>query len=288
MLSKIKLICFFIILATLKLQAAIPSAQTILNRYTHNNGKGSFIIEQEVQFMTEADPIILKEKWIVENAEQMYLIVNSDNDKSHIEVLYKDKRRTFFDSNGSVKSASLSKEFTEPVLYYRTSKSLHEYLSQVGIFSNAMNFEKAPAEKSKQKFEYVRSNLDSFAQLSRVGGSIAYFFGEPTPTNQEKQNPGIWIEQDRFLLKKVRFPSQAEMNLDQQSNFTQGLILPRDRSIVWEGHTANIHVLSVKPLAAKANKPWFSNNYLTGRSGPQYSMKLPNQSYISDFYSRFR
>jgi hypothetical protein len=71
--------------------AAIPTASTIFNRYTHNNGRTGYIVEQEVQFQTEPDAPVLREKWIIENANTMYLVVSGEQvGSAHMEVLYKE------------------------------------------------------------------------------------------------------------------------------------------------------------------------------------------------------
>ncbi len=265
--------------------AAIPSANTIFNRYTHNNGKSSYIVEQEVQFQTDSDSVVLREKWIVENANTMYLIVSGEQAGSaHMEVLYKDGRRIYFDNLGSVKSAPSSSEFIEPFLYYRTARSLVEALQTAKVLPSGFSIEKPRISK----IENYQPQPENYVQLSRTGGVITYQFGDLTPINSEKLNPGFWIDQDAFLFRRIRFPSQAEVIAEKHVQFAGGIHLPRERTLSWGNHSALIRVLSVKVLGAKSPKVWFSANYLTGHAGAANALKLPASPQVTEFYSRFR
>ncbi len=265
--------------------AAIPTASTIFNRYTHNNGKTSYIIEQEVQFQTEPDAPVLREKWIIENANTMYLIVSGEQvGSAHMEVLYKEGRRIYFDNLGNVKSAPSSAEFIEPYLYYRTARSLHDALLSAKVLPSGFSLEKPHIGK----IEGYLPQPENYVQLARTGGVITYQFGELTPANSEKLNPGFWIDQDAFLFRRIRFPSQSEVIADKHAQFAGGIHLPRERTLNWGNHSVLIRVLSVKVLGAKTPKTWFSTNYLTGRSGTANALKLPTSPQVTEFYSRFR
>ena len=278
-------ICFFILLSPDSGWAAIPTANTIFNRYTHNNGKSSYIVEQEVQFQTDVDNVVLREKWIVENANTMYLIVNGEQAGSaHLEVLYKDGRRVYVDNLGSVKSAPISSEFIEPYLYFHSARSLLDALLNAKVLPAGFRLERPRISK----LETYSPQPERDVQLSRTGGVIAYQFGELTPANSERLNPGFWIEQDAFLFRRLRFSSQAEIIADKHAQFAGGIHLPRERTLNWDNHSVVIRVLSVKVLGAKSPKTWFSSNYLTGRAGAANALKLPASPQVTEFYSRFR
>ncbi len=266
--------------------ASIPTASTILGRYTYNTGKASYIIEQEVQFQTDAEQFVLREKWLIENATSMYLIVSSDQTgagAAHMEVLYHDNRRVYFDNLGSVKSAGLSAEFIEPFLFFHSARGLLDALQTAKILPTTFGLEKARIGK----IETYRPQPENLVQLARSGGVITYQFGELTPANVEKPFPGFWVDQDSFNFRKMRFPSQAEVVADKHAQFAGRLHLPRERTISWDNHTALIRVLSVK-LLPKASRTWFSPNYLTGHAGPAQALKLPASLQVTEFYSRFR
>ncbi len=266
--------------------ASIPTASTILGRYTHHNGKSAYIIEQEVQFQTDAEQYVLREKWMIENASSMYLIVGSDqtgNGAAHMEVLYHDNRRVYFDNFGSVKSAGLSTEFIEPFMFFHSARGLLDALQAAKILPASFGLEKPHITK----IETYKPQVESLVQLSRSGGVITYQFGELTPPNIEKLNPAFWIDQDSFNFRRMRFPTQAEVLADKHAQFSGGLHLPRERTVNWDNHSAIIRVLSVK-LLPKSSRAWFSPNYLTGHAGPTQSLKLPPSQQVTEFYSRFR
>ena len=266
--------------------ASIPTASTILGRYTHNNGKASYIIEQEVQFQTDTEQYVLREKWLVENANSMYLIVGSDQSgagAAHMEVLYHEGRRIYFDNLGTVKSAGLSSEFIEPFMFYRSARGLLDALQSAKVMPSSFGLEKSRITK----LETFRPAPENLVQLSRSGGVITYQLGEPTPPTVEKLNPGFWVEQDAFNFRRLRFPSQAEVVADKHAQFAGGLHLPRERTINWDNHSALIRVLSVKILP-KSQRAWFSANYLTGHAGAAQALKLPASQQVTEFYSRFR
>jgi hypothetical protein len=280
------ILCAVAISATFQASASIPTASTILGRYTHNNGKSAYIIEQEVQFQTEVDQFVLREKWMIEGPGSMYLIVNNDQSgagAAHMEVLYHDGRRVYFDNAGTVKSAGLSTEFLEPFMFYRTARGLLEALQMAKILPSNFGIEK----QRIGKIENYKPQPENLVQLSRSGGVITYQFGELTPPNVEKLNPGFWVDQDAFSFRRMRFPSQAEVVADKHAQFAGGLHLPRERTINWDNHSALIRVLSVKILP-KSSRAWFSTNYLTGHAGPSQALKLPASQQVTEFYSRFR
>ncbi len=266
--------------------ASIPTASTILSRYTHNNGKSAYVIEQEVQFQTDSEQFVLREKWMIENATSMYLIVGSDQTgagAAHMEVLYHDNRRVYFDNLGTVKSAGLSAEFIEPFMFFHSARGLLDALQAAKILPSTFGLEKPHITK----IETYKPQPENLVQLSRSGGVITYQFGELTPPNVEKLNPGFWIDQDAFNFRRMRFPSQAEVLADKHAAFVGGLHLPRERTINWDNHSAIVRVLSVKTLP-KSSRAWFSPNYLTGHAGPAQALKLPASQQVTEFYARFR
>ena len=65
------------LLVTSDAKAYLPSSRTIANRVVKNHGRGYYAIEQEVQIRTASEPVILRERWVVENGENMRLTVAS-------------------------------------------------------------------------------------------------------------------------------------------------------------------------------------------------------------------
>ena len=82
---------------------------------------------------------------------------------------------------------------------------------------------------------------EPFVRLARSGGTINYAFGSIATGEAAHTHPrGLWIEQDQFVLRKIRFHSGAELSAERYSNYSRGLDYPRKRTLQWENQTVNI------------------------------------------------
>ena len=185
-------------------------------------------------------------------------------------------------AGGSRQSKKISEDFLEKYLNFRSVDQFANSLVQLKLVpSNVLS--RKTTEKNAADFKYTPEN---FVRYSRTGGNIAYAFGEPTPADKEGANPGLWIEQDQFVVRKIKLPSQVEMSADNYSQFAKGLSYPRQRTIRWGRNTASVRVISISARA--------SNNALFQASALDTPMKLDGLSglqskeTILEFYSRFR
>lgn len=265
--------------------AYVPSARMILGRLARNVGKGFYQVDQELQFRTEGDPLVLRERWYIENGANMFLSVSGAKGSTegwHLEVLYKDGKRWFHDSQGTLKSSSQSAEFIEPYLYFRSAKSILDTLIHQRVLPANVN----AMQKSSKSFNGTVYKQETFVRLARSGGAITYAFGEPTQPNASRENPGFWIDQDAFLFRRLRFPSQAEVQADKHIFASGGMRIPRDRTITWGENSAQIRILSVKSVPEAKVKAQLSPNAL--RSAKGTPPKLPGEPQVKEFYQRFR
>jgi hypothetical protein len=243
-------------------QASVPSDKTIFSRLARHSGKGAYVIEQEVQFRSLSEPVILRERWVVNGGEVLRVSANSPKsatEQYRFEAVYRDGKRTLSDGKGGTRAATLSQEFIEPYSHYRTGRSFVEAL----VFSRIL-----PTSALKEKTKPPR--------LGRSNGVITWIFGEPTPVDAGKLNPSAWVEQDAFVMRRLRFPSQAEVSFDNPSSYANGLRLARDRTVTWENNTVTIRVLSVKPTSEPSSTSSLA------------AAKLPDAGPVKEFYSRFR
>ena len=118
--------------------------------------------------------------------------------------------------------------------------------------------------------------------LARSGGVVAWAFGEPSPA-QGNLLPGFWVDQDAFQFRRMRFPSQADVQGDHHSAYPGGLRLPRERTVTWDGNSALIRVLSVKQLPDNA-----AARAALMPDGRVLPSRLPDAVQVREFYSRFR
>lgn len=268
--------------------ASIPNSKTIAGRLARNNGKGVYAIEQDVQFRTGNETATVRERWIVENGETMRLWVSSTSGQpARFDAVYRDGKRTASDFNGGIHTTSVSNEFTERFSHARTSTEFLRLLVKAGVVPPTFLRDRArftlAREEATTKAELQGEPL---VRLGRTGGVVNYVFGEPTPVDATKDLPGVWIEQDAFVLRRLRFPSQAELSADQYGLQAGSIRFPGQRIVTWGDHTAVIRLISVKSVDAKTATAALNPASITAPEAK--AAKLPDQAQVKEFYSRFR
>lgn len=270
----------------------IPTSKTILIRTAKAHGKGAYIIEQDVTLKVEGEPITVRETWTVVNAETMRVSVSrrgSTDNPVRLDIVYRGGKRTFLDSTGTAKSINISSEFIEPYFFYRTSNSLQSSLQKARIIP--ADFGKVPRQivspnpkniknpKEKDDAPLISIN-EPYVRLSRTAGVVNWAFGKVDGDT----GPGIWIEQDAFVIRKIKFPTAAEVQADQYQAFSGQLKFPRERTIKWGNYSATARVISVRAATdAETNR-----NLSLGAGGEDNASKVPEVAGLKEFYSRFR
>lgn len=262
--------------------AYIPRAMLILHKTAENSGNGLYQIEQEVQFPTATEPIILRESWSIENESTMRLVVSGTKeykDLIHLSFLYIGGQRLSIIA-GQRQTKKIGEDFLEKYLHFRSSE----------FFANALiNMKIVPATIFNKKIVKTTKDIEhspeNYVRLARTGGVLSYAFGLPSSTEAADLNPGLWIEQDQFVVRKIRLPSQVEMQTERFTQYPRGLMFPRKRTIHWDNNTVQIQTLSV---VSKSLQPsLFSVNSLDATKSDGLD-SLSNKTMIEDFYKRFR
>ncbi len=264
--------------------AYIPSTRTILNRMARNLGRGIYQIDQEVQFRLATETVAVRERWIVENGDIMRLTMSNPKGTSetwNLDVVYRDGKRWLVESPGEVKSVKQSPEFFEPYLHYRAGKTILESLIRQRVLPSNLT----TMQKTAKSLNDVTYRTEGFVRLARAGGVIAYAFGEPTPVSNLKLAPGFWVDQDAFLFRRIRYPSQAEVEADKHIFASGGMRIPRERTVTWDNNTAVIRILSVKTISDSAQVRTLLSSSSLRTTQP---LKLPDVPQVKDFYLRFR
>ncbi len=292
-------------------EAAIPHSRTIISRLAKNSGRGVYVVDQEVRF-SGTEGVVLKERWLVQNAEVMRLTVQGEKPGDfRFDALYKDNRRTstapaaiFAPASTSPnpelaakvepgkdpKTTALPADFFEPYLFFRTSAKYLEHFVKAKILPPS-----AARERPRiGNIATYKPTPEVGVRLGRAAGAVAWVFGEPTPVDAKNAFPGAWIEQDSFLLRKIRHMSQSEMTLGEHAPSGGGLRLARERSIVWRSNDPNvtepravtIKVTSVKNYPDKSLAAQFLPTSIT--TGELRAARLPDAPIVREFYTRFR
>ncbi len=257
--------------------AYIPDPGMILSRTGLNNGNGFYQIEQDVILQTEAEPLVLRERWTIRDEYQMRVEVEG---RGFLEglvkmtLVYDAHQRHLVDSDGQVRSSRLGGDWHEPYFHYRRSSTIRSLLAQANIL---------PPETEEE--------AGSFVRLSRTGGGVAYAFGTPTPLNSPELLPGLWIEQDQFVIRKLRLPSEVLIRANDYEAFARSLWMPRLREISWAGgqRQARVQVTSVRSLPQNAQSQRLVNPAeLRTQAQNTEPLRMTDHELIRDFYSRFR
>ncbi len=263
--------------------AYIPPTRMILERASENSGSGVYAIEQEVQFSNAQDSLFLKETWLIESDQSMRLMVTGTKDlKDQIKMQYVYAGGLRWSLASGRESQRLSEDFLEKYFHLRTMDRLASTLMQIKILPPTA-ISKKPLPKTVDGF---KNEPEDFVRLSRAGGAVSYAYGVPSPV-EGSENPGIWIEQDQFYIRKLRLPNQVEITADNYNSYSRGLSLPKIRTIRWGQNTVTIRLISVSAKPANVSGQLQPNSLdmpikLDGLNN------LPAKDVVTEFYSRFR
>lgn len=265
--------------------AALLPTKTILQKTTENTGSGVYSIEQEVQFNNGDDTLSIKEVWLIENEKSMRLSVSGGKDLNNsfkLQFVYSGGQK-FSLSNGGKKSEKIPDDFLEKYLNFRSTEAFFNQLIMGAIIPAGSPLNRTPI-KTNGNFTY---EPEPWVRFSRAGGAVTYAFGNATSPEQELNNPGIWIEQDLFVVRKLRLKSQVEMSANNYNQFAKGLYYPRQRTIRWGNNTVTIRLISV---SSRSNVPanLFQPGTLDVNPKVEGIAQLPARDVITEFYTRFR
>lgn len=284
--------------------AYIPPAKFISEKVAKHGGSGAYTIEQDVVFTGANETLTLREIWQVDGEGLLRITVKPPKelaDQIAVQNVYAGGQKYFLNGR-SRQSARINEDFFEKYLYMRGRDSLLSHMLQMKILlpppppAKPVKAKKVAKGKNKEKdkekdkepleFPYVP---EANVRLDRQGGVIAYAFGVPTPVDGEP-NPGFWVEQDQFFLRKFRLPSKVEVIADRFSAFARGLWLPQQRTVRWNQRSVQINVVKVTSLKLPAKNNLFSPNSLEpSQSYKMTGIRDPDIALaVDDFYQRFR
>ena len=218
----------------------------------------------------------IREKWLIAGPDKMKLSASSlnlNNPWSFV-IVYGPKDRKTLTSLRKIKSFKKSREFVEPLFHERD----HERL-----MTRLVSHQFVPPWARKLPPPQFLNNQtvftpENFVSLEPFNGSVNYSIGVKKTTSGG-QGPRLWVEQDSFVIKKIRLGSKVEFVNDSFQSFIYGLKLPAKQNINWENGTAQITLLKVEKTKTK-KKDWLIKE--------QEKEVLPTNKLIKEFYSRFR
>jgi len=268
--------------------AYIPPYWMIMSRVAENHGKGPYQLEQRIEFSHGAEPLIVNEKWIIEDEDHFRLEatgVGPLKDKLRLTYVYSGGRRHFVDTNGLKKSEKAPDDFFEPYFHFRRSKVIKSRL----VAHKVVPASTLKSEAQRYSERNPRPPEEAFVRLGRSGGVVAYAIGEPTPVGSASQNPGLWIEQDQFHVRKIRFPSGTEISAEAFQKYSREAWFPGQLQILWSGQNLKVKVGRVLALnSGKEVKEMLNPNLLNFGNDPLVATQLPDDQFIRGFYQSVR
>lgn len=254
----------------------------ILQKTAENQGNGFYQIEQELTFQAGAESVVVRETWISDGERGLKVMAHGQNelkDKFKFQAVYVGGQKWTVIKNLK-QNQKIPLELIERPFHFRTTEGLASYLMSLDILPENFLSQKAYT-REKENFKYTS---EPYLRLGRSQGVINYTFGAAAVEDQTKMQPGAWIEQDQFVFRKIRFPSQAELLVDEIGSYSKGYIYPKIRTLRYGNQTVQIKTISVQSRTNMPNA--FQVNNLESTFD---NVDNPNaKETLNQFYSKFR
>ncbi len=247
--------------------AFVPKLSTVLGKMVSTTGgtKG-FILKRTVTLKDEN--VVANETWYIGHADLMKVDVegvNADGTAWKFEIMYKGGKRMTSSVEGQTQSFPLSPEFFEPLLHYRSSRALQSRLQAMQLI---------PSNSSD-------GATAGYMNLDRYKGAVAYVLGAQDSKNT-LQPPRLWVEQDSFLIRKLRMGSQIEVEFDAFKDFEEGKVKQAElQTLFWKSSTVTIQNTSTQYVDQKKLEASL-------KMQKESKALLPQNANLKEFYSRFR
>ena len=259
--------------------AHIPHAHFILKKVSENAGRSTYKITQEVSFQTSEERLTVLETWYIDDGFQMYL--EAKGPQFSYTAKYDLQSKYQVNSNGNLISQRLSRDFFEGLFHFRNERDLARSLAALNLVSQDV----LQPQRRFYNLSEVSYSGQPFIKLDRVDRSTAY---KMFNANDAKNPSGIWIEQDSFHILKIVSPQSATLKASDYDSFSNGLKLPRLRTIDWGQNQTPVRVLRVEAIRSNDEiKSLLNHRSLVGLSKNEFG-NTRLSSAVKAFYERFR
>ncbi|MCB0355541.1 MAG: hypothetical protein KDD40_00950 [Bdellovibrionales bacterium] len=289
MISRLTYYLLFCLFFSTSAWAYIPSFDYIVKRTSELHGYGIFLVDQDVTIIgANQKPLTVHEQWLIDGEKKLRMRVTGRNELSDqlaMTILYNDNRKYFVNSSGKVNTSKVSEDFFEPLFYFRNSAFLKSLLYNLNIIPRV-----ALADPPHlKKVEDIKLKNERFVRLARSGGVVNYGIGEIINGDSGAKNPGLWIEQDFFHVRKFRSPTNIEITADKYQNHRNNFWLPQIREFRWNDNKAIITVTQVKSFGSSTHlQQRLKTSSLNASKEPELKALLPDNEQLLEFYRRFR
>jgi hypothetical protein len=264
--------------------AYIPEYSLIASRTADQHGKGSYLIEQDVNYRKEGETYTVHETWLVNNENSMRVTLEGRGPLKGLvqgTYVYGGDRKFFIDQtrgNGALVQR-LTDDWLEPFFYFRNSKWFRNRLVALKVTPSESLHDRAPLN-SEGDPQYTPP---AFVHLSRAGGEVAWALGLPASTGN---HPTMWVEQDQFVVTKYHGADNVIMKAGDYNKYDDGFWFPRSRSYTFGNYTVEVQTQQVKNLGKlRPDDPRFR---ASGLNAQRDAVRLPDPEALKEFYARFR
>ncbi len=282
------ILAFFIITEAL---SYIPSSDFILKEVLKNHGRSNYLIQQELTFPIEKTQKVVLETWYItvnKNQDlQLHLLATSEG--LHIERLYTNNRVYHKDNKKSLKKNKWSLEFIEPWFIGRSLQKLQNtILNHKMAEASTLNWNPSLfVSSSKTKFEENKKSLSHVQMpinLSINQGQVMYAY------QKNAKGPGLWIEQDKFVIRKIKLKTSVEVLASRYIEHVGYLKFPQHRVLIYEDTSIPIKTINISRLSdnKKLQQKLSLQNFRKSQKNTTQWGESETSSLIRDFYSRFR
>ena len=240
--------------------AYVPPIGFILDKSSKTTGKEIVSIDQEVHFTALNEDAVVKENWLIEGDKNLKVSALGQGlfkQNINFSAVYNGKFRTVVVAK-SRQTSNLTSDFFQKYLFIRSANSFNAYLNDLSISPEV--------------------------RLSRVDGRVGFAIGKPT---ESKYNPQIWVDQDEFMVRKIRLPSETEIAMSDFVEFKPGFFIARTQVITWGGVSATVKLMKVVAKPKESLNAFYPQN-LDTPSEITFANQTPMTQVIQSFYKRFR
>lgn len=268
-----------LLLSSVSVSAYIPSADFIINKAVKNAGSGIYQLRKEIVFANQARPVTVTEHWWIQNDDLMFLKAESPAFTQYF--LYKDGKRYTFNSQNSMQATGLAEDFYMPLFFQRNSQGFKETLIRKKL-APVQTFKKRPVVRNAKEAHVIGQLQEPYLKLSRVKNTSSYLLGF---ASESEDRAGIWLEQNQFTIKKIKFEDSAELSVDQHAELSKGLTTPKTYVVIWGGQTAQVELSQGNSIP---NGSTFFNENEFSKLSQQVKPIPDDYTSVIEFYKKFR
>ena len=189
------------------------------------------------------------------------------------------------DNKKSSKKSEWSSEFIEPWFIGRSLPKLQNAILAHRMAGNStLNWNPSLFASSSKRNKKDLKNIQAPITLSINQGQIMYTY------QKDKKSPGLWIEQDKFVIRKIKLKTSVEILASRYIEHTGYLKLPQHRILIYEDTSIPIKTINVSRLSdtKKLQQKISLQSFRKSQKNITQWDEDETSSLIKDFYSRFR